>query len=270
MPRFAHHGFTFHYVDSGNGIPFVFQHGLGGSAGQAVDLIPQLEGIRVLSLDCRNHGLTEPSRTAAQLGFAPFAGDLAALLDHLGLAHAYFGGVSMGAALSLRMALDHPQRVRGLLLVRPAWLDGPMPAREWLTTVARLIREHGPARGRALLAASEAFQRLQESAPDPADSLLRQFDAPQAAQRVARLEVMPMDAPIPSLGDLQKLCIPAHVIATDRDPIHPLDLARTLAAALPAATFQQVIAKSDNLARHTEEARTAIAAWLARESRKLP
>ncbi|HVN05771.1 MAG TPA: hypothetical protein VMT86_15220 [Bryobacteraceae bacterium] len=128
-----------------------------------------------------------------------------------------------------------------------------MPARAWLATVARLIREHGPTRGRELFAASEAFLRLEETAPDPAKSLLRQFDAPQAAERVARLEVMPMESPISSLADLSKLSVPAHVIATDRDPIHPLDLAQTLAAALPGATFQQVTSKSAGLARHTHK-----------------
>ena len=144
MPRFLHQGFDFHYIDRGAGIPFVFQHGLGGSTDQAADLFPPMETTRLISLDCRNHGRTQPSCSGGQLGFAIFARDVQALLDHLQIDGAYFGGISMGAGVSVRIALDNPDRVYGLLLVRPAWLDGPMPAHYWFTAVARLMREHGP------------------------------------------------------------------------------------------------------------------------------
>jgi len=49
MPRFLHQGFDFHYIDRGAGIPFVFQHGLGGSTDQAADLFPPLETTRFIS-----------------------------------------------------------------------------------------------------------------------------------------------------------------------------------------------------------------------------
>lgn len=193
MPRFSHQGFGFHYVDRGAGMPFVFQHGLGGSTEQITDLFPTVENVRLISLDCRNHGQTQPPCSGEQLGFAIFARDVLALLDHLQISRAYFGGISMGAGVSVRVAADSPERVQGLLLVRPAWLDGPMPAHAWFTTVARLIREHGRD-GRTVLEASESFRRLKEASPDVAESLLRQFDAPQAAERVARLEALPMDS----------------------------------------------------------------------------
>jgi len=167
----------------------------------------------------------------------------------------------MGAGVSVRIALDNPDRVYGLLLVRPAWLDGPMLAHRWFTTVARLMREHGP-HGRDIMAASEAFRELRESSPDTADSLLRQFDAPQALELASRLEAMPIDFPIPDLAGLKSLAMRAHVIATDRDPIHPLALGRMLASALPNAAFQEVTSKSANLARHMEELRSAVAAWI--------
>jgi pimeloyl-ACP methyl ester carboxylesterase len=183
-------------------------------------------------------------------------------LNHLHIGKALFGGISMGAGVSIQIAFDQPDRVSGLLLVRPAWLDGPMPAHAWFTTVARLIKERGPQAGRDALAASQDFLDLRKSSPDVAESLLRQFDAPEAAERVSRLETMPLDYPVADLTRLKSLRMPARVIATDRDPIHPLDLAERLAGELPNASFELVTAKSTNLAMHTQELRSAITEWI--------
>jgi len=265
MPRFLHRGFDFHYIDGGAGVPFVFQHGLGGSAGQIAEMFPAMENARLICLDCRNHGDTQPSCAGDRLGFAIFGRDVQALLDHLQIGRAFFGGVSMGAGVSIRIALDNPDRVAGLLSVRPAWLDGPMPAHRWYTAVARLLAESGT-QARELMAASEPFRALTELSPDAAVSLLRQFDAPQAVERAARLDAMAMDSPIPDLASLKSLQMRAHVIATERDPIHPLGLAKTLAAELPNATFQEITSKSADLARHMDELRAAIAQfWILRD-----
>ena len=45
------------------------------------------------------------------------AADAVALLDHLGIDRAVFAGMSQGGYLSLRAALGHPDRVRGLILM---------------------------------------------------------------------------------------------------------------------------------------------------------
>ncbi len=37
------------------------------------------------------------------------------------------GGISLGAAVAVNVALRHPGRVLGLVLVRPAWIDRPLP-----------------------------------------------------------------------------------------------------------------------------------------------
>lgn len=262
MPYFSHRGLEFHYIDQAGGVPFVFLHGLGGSTGQTAGLFPALPLTRLISLDCRNHGLTEPAVTGAHLGFPVFARDVCALLAHLGIRKAHFGGISMGAGVCLRIALDSPDLVQSLTLVRPAWLDGPMPAHFWFATVARLLKEHGPRQGRELCAHTPSFAELRAASPDAADSVLRQFDAPQALERVARLEVMPRDSPVPARASLRSVPAPTLVIATDRDPVHPLDLAETLTRELPSAALLTITAKSTSLALHNQELRSALAAWV--------
>src|SRR5262245_29135793 len=128
MPTFRHDGLEFHYRETGGGLPFVFQHGLGADLNQPFCLFQPPPGFRLIAFDCRAHGLTTPLGTENKINIATFADDLAALLDHLSIAAAVVGGISMGAALALDFALRFRGRVLGLVLSRPAWLDQPHPA----------------------------------------------------------------------------------------------------------------------------------------------
>lgn len=99
MPFFEHDGLQFHYLDSGAGYPFIFQHGLGGDVNQTAevyDLPTAPAGIRFIVMDCRAHGKTRPIGDAEKINFSAFADDLIALMDHLGLQSAILGGISMG------------------------------------------------------------------------------------------------------------------------------------------------------------------------------
>src|SRR5262249_57034897 len=98
--------------------------------------------IRLLCLDARGHGQTQPLGDPSALTFDVFADDLVALLDCLGIGQAIIGGISMGAGVALNIAVRYPERVAGLVLSRPAWLDGPMPPENVAryAAIARLLR----------------------------------------------------------------------------------------------------------------------------------
>jgi len=64
MPIFHHDGLKFHYRETGSGIPFVFQHGLGADLNQPLDLFRPPPGFRVLAFDCRAHG--KPCRSGRE------------------------------------------------------------------------------------------------------------------------------------------------------------------------------------------------------------
>ena len=83
MPWFNHQHFRLHYVDRGEGTPFIFQHGLGGSTEQTAGLFPETPGVRLLTLDCRSHGESEPVAQAEDLRFSLMADDVVAWMDHL-------------------------------------------------------------------------------------------------------------------------------------------------------------------------------------------
>src|SRR5439155_12818427 len=115
------------YLDAGDGLPFVFQHGIGGDINQPTRVFSPMAGVRLLGFDCRAHGATRWSGHQAELSFSTFGDDLVRFLDHLGITRAVVGGISMGAAVALNVAVRYPQRVAGLVLSRPAWLDRQMP-----------------------------------------------------------------------------------------------------------------------------------------------
>ncbi len=60
MARLKCDGIDFHYRDEGRGIPFVFQHGLGGDINQPFGLYRPAADVRLIALDMRGHGETRP------------------------------------------------------------------------------------------------------------------------------------------------------------------------------------------------------------------
>ena len=262
MPWFDHQHFRLHYVDRGERTPFIFQHGLGGSTDQTNGLFPGTPGVRFLSLDCRSHGESEPAAQPEDLRFSLMADDVVAWMDHLALEDVVLGGISMGAGIALNLALRYPARVRGLLLSRPAWLDGLMEARQLYFEVAALIRSKGIAEGQRAFLASSSYARLRLESADAANSLLRQFEAPKAKERVSRLEEIPRDTPHPDRKQWAAIKVPTLILASDTDPVHPLRLARDLADAIPGADLQQVTSKSTGAELHAREVQSAIGNWL--------
>lgn len=96
-------------------------------------------GWRVIVPDMRGMGQTEaPADPAAYDAFST-AGDLAGLLDHLGLSSAVFAGLDFGIFAIYDLAHLHPERVRAIIaLENPAYPERPdvtplAEAAEWAT-----------------------------------------------------------------------------------------------------------------------------------------
>ncbi len=257
-------GLRFNYRSAGDGLPFVFQHGLGSDVAQPFALFAPPSGVRLLSFDCRGHGETRPLGEADKLTFDAFADDLIALLNGLGVPAAVVGGISMGAGVALNAAVRYPDRVRALVLVRPAWLDGPMAARtrETYATIAALIRQHGARRGHDLFLESAVYRAALDESPAAAASLLGQFDRPRAEEAVAVLERLPADAPLRDLTSLALLTVPTLVLVNRQDPVHPLEYGQQLAAAIPDVRSEEITSKTVSAERHIADVRLFVAGFL--------
>jgi pimeloyl-ACP methyl ester carboxylesterase len=73
-------------------------------------------GHRVIAFDNRGHGQSSKLYESSEYHTAKMAGDVLALLDHLDITRADVMGYSMGARIAAFLALDHADRVRGLIL----------------------------------------------------------------------------------------------------------------------------------------------------------
>lgn len=263
MSYFEREGIRFHYVDKGEGKPFIFQHGLGGDVQQTADVYAAQAGIRFVSMDCRGHGETRPIGDANHYTFDTFADDVVALMEALEIEQAVVGGISMGAGVSLNMALRYPARVKGLMLSRPAWLDQPMPDNLWiLTEVARYIRQYGAIEGLEVFKQSAVYQAILAEAPDVAKSVVGQFTHPRAEETVIKLERMPQDAPCVDRSQWASIDVPTLVLGNHVDPMHPYAMAEAVAAGIPNARLRELTSKSVDKTRHVQEVQQFIGEFL--------
>ncbi len=122
-------GTRLHYEVAGSGSPLVLIHGHGLDARMWDDqFVPFAAHSRVVRYDLRGFGKSAP------VGESPYAheDDLAALLDHLGIARAAILGFSSGGGVAIDFALAYPTRTRALIVVDAA-LGGHAWSEEWRT-----------------------------------------------------------------------------------------------------------------------------------------
>jgi pimeloyl-ACP methyl ester carboxylesterase len=91
--------------------PLVLIH---GAAGSRLDWPLPLRKMGAVVPDLNGHG---KSAGEGRESISEYADDMAALLDALDIERAYLCGQSMGGAIALTMTLEHPERVRGLVLI---------------------------------------------------------------------------------------------------------------------------------------------------------
>lgn len=112
---------------TGRGEPIVLVHGLATTGSIWRRVSPSLATSRtVVAIDVPGFGRSAPAGPGFDLHAV--AGRIRDGLAQAGVAEPYdLVGHSMGGALALTLAADHPQAVRGLVLVSPAGL-APVPA----------------------------------------------------------------------------------------------------------------------------------------------
>jgi pimeloyl-ACP methyl ester carboxylesterase len=264
MAYFHHDGIDFHFRDEGQGVPFVFMHGLGGNVEQPSTLYEPIPGVRFITLDFRGHGETRRFGRPENFRFSVFAQDLLALMNDLNIDQAVVGGISMGAGVALHFALHYPDKVNGLILSRVAWEDKPMPEnnRRVYEEIARHIRQYGPRTGKTMFLNTDVYKNMEGPFPDTAQSLLRQFEYEYAAETWPKYLYIPRDAPNFDRSEWEKITVPTLVLANRKDPIHPFEFGQFLAKRIPNALLKEVTSKSVDPIRHMQECKRYIGEFL--------
>jgi non-heme chloroperoxidase len=222
---------TLPYVEQGDplGVPMVLLHGLADSWRSFELVLPLLpESIRAFALTQRGHG--DASRPPKGYRSQDFVDDLAAFMDELDLESAVLVGGSSGGFAVRRLAIDHPERVLGLVFLgSPATLqDKPVVRELWESTVSKLtdpidpgfVRDFGA--GTLAHALPEAFFEtlVQENLKVPARVWKATYEG-----------LLEDD----SLGELHKIKAPTLIVWGDQDLLLPRSDQEALAAAVPSS-----------------------------------
>lgn len=139
-------------------------------------LIPTLAADhQVIAVELQGHGRT--ADIDREITPATLAGDVVALLDHLGIDRAHVLGHSMGAAVALELAVSHPDRVRSVVpvsaSVRPDGMHEDLMDPSRFATSTRMPTAQDFADMR------EAYQRLSPH-PEHFDQFLATLSASNA------------------------------------------------------------------------------------------
>jgi len=205
-------------------------------------------GLHVVTLDLLGHGRSDRPEDPLVYSITAFAEQVVALLDHLGADQAVVGGTSLGANVSLEVAVQFPDRVRGLLVEMPV-LDNALEA--GLLAFAPLLFA-----ARFLPFTVHALRWLTRPVPrgivpfwvgiglDTCDQ--------QPGAMAAAVHGIFFGRIAPSTRDRRAITVPALVVGHPADPIHPAADAAMLAGELANAEFVQA---------------TSIIEWRARPER---
>ena len=120
-------GLKMYYEIHGTGEPLILLHGGLAATELFGEITPLLSRTRrVIAADLQAHGRT--ANIDRPLSYEGTADDIAALIKYLGIEKADVMGYSLGGGVALRTAVQHPDRVRKLVLVSTAFRrDGWYP-----------------------------------------------------------------------------------------------------------------------------------------------
>ena len=239
-----------HYISSGKGQAFFFQHGLGSQLSQALTTLDGLSGVRLISADCPGHG-QEILPNGHRPSFNYYADYLCQLQDQLEASPAFWGGISMGSGIALNIALRFQDRVKALVLVRPAWLDAVNPAT--LNLILKAATYLKKENGQQLFEQEADYQHYLHTLPKAAASLMGVFAETQQASLPLVLESMIKDRPFDQLEDLAQIKVPVLIIGNEDDIMHPFSMAESIHQAIPNSTLVKVVSRYIDNDQHQQE-----------------
>jgi pimeloyl-ACP methyl ester carboxylesterase len=196
------------------------------------------QGRHVIRLDSRDAGKSARADAPGAYTLDDLAADIVACLDTLELPAATLAGVSQGGMTAQIVAVEHPERVAGLVLISTTVLGeeelpgpvgglfsgGPEPP-DWSdrgAVVRYLVELERPYGGDTF--DEELMTRIAENAVDHADDIAAQLSQP--------FEAAPGRLVRDRLGEIRAPTVVVHGTA---DPMFPLAHGRVLAAAIPGA-----------------------------------
>jgi pimeloyl-ACP methyl ester carboxylesterase len=155
-------GINLYYETQGSGRPLVLLHGGLGSGEMFGPILPTLAANhRVIAVDLQGHGRTADIDRPIDVRL--MAGDIAALIEHLGLDKPDVLGYSLGGGVAFHLAVQRPDLVRRLVMVSANIRRDAIPA--------EMLAQQGQVNAAAVefMKDTPMYQLYQRVAPRPQD-----------------------------------------------------------------------------------------------------
>ncbi len=251
MPHFSRDGFSIHHETHGHGLPVVMLHGIcvsfTGNFG-AYGWIERLsgQGLQVVGMDFRGHGRSDKPHDPSAYGSVNLAGDVIALLDHLGLEKVALMGYSLGSVVALHLLHTHPDRfTRGVLIATGDGLLG-LPPYAQLEIAPKL---------------AQALDREQYPADLPKHvAAYWNFATQVGGDREAAAAAARSHYPPCTTAEASQVRCPVLVVSGERDPV--LGTGPKLAQALPHGRYLEIPGADHFNLTLNEQAQAAVACFL--------
>lgn len=193
-------GIRLYHEIYGRGEPLVLLHGGLTTIGEMQGWVQPLAQTRqVIAVELQGHGHT--ADTDRPMGFATMGDDIAALLDHLKIPKADLVGHSLGGAVAIRAAIQHPDRVRRLVVI-----SSPYARSCWYPEAREGMRQVG---------AAMAGHMMQT----PTGKLSREWPEPQRFPQFLDKMGKMMGEDYDWSADIARLPMPVLLVFTDNDSI---------------------------------------------------
>jgi 3-oxoadipate enol-lactonase len=236
-------------------------HCLSADSGVWVEQLPALleQGWRVLRLDMRGHGGSEPTTGGCRM--SDLAHDVVQTLDALNIPAAHFVGVSIGGMIGQVLGIERPGRFKSLTLcgTSPKAVPGGMDM--WAARFAA-VRKAGSLEPLADATMERWFTpTYRPRRPDLWRQLRDTVAATMPAGYMAGAEaIIAFDV----LSDLPKVKAPTLVLCGDEDPGTPPDGNRRIAELIPGARYEELAhARHLPMMEHPERFNRILLDWLA-------
>ena len=247
MPILDLNGDQFHYhVDDYSdpwrqAPPVMLHHAAGGNLHRWRPWVPTLARHRqVVRFDMRGHAGTRKS-LGDPFDLADLAGDIARVMDGLGMDKTHLVGASAGGIVSLRFAHDYPDRLLSLTLVastpKLAQMGANMDAAPW-----RGILEQQGTRAWLLADTDKRF------GPDTPDEIVQWYadeGSKTAAAEVIALQGCLLAADLTPL--LPDIAVPTLILGASHDDITPPEIQHLMAAQMPDARLELIDGVGHNM-----------------------
>jgi pimeloyl-ACP methyl ester carboxylesterase len=235
-------GCHIYYEVTGSGPAIIFAHGLGSNHLTWWQQVPHFSG-RYTCVTFAHRGYPPGSEVPGGPDPRDFAGDLAALIEHLQLPDVRLVAQSMGGLTSIEYILSHPQhKVRALVLTSTDGtiqrasvpLVDPQRLAEWIRKAAAAradMQRRGisPPAGERMAREQPALHFLYQAIANASAA----FDREELRKRLAAMRTRSPDV-------LRGFSMPTLFVTGDEDTTYPPFLSDALAALMPNAKVEQV------------------------------